>query len=231
MRQWAWVVATLYVVMLAVLTVPAILLAFMPEVRLAAAVQTYSAWGYWAWLVVMFIAQLALLSVPVRVASRRPVSRRSLWPAILAAGLMMGLLVAGAGYSLYELSLRNGNARWAAWVSWLPLGIGLLTWAIWAGIFARMGRPENAGRIVSQQSRWLFGGSILELLIAVPAHIVVRQRHDCCAGIMTFLGLATGAAVILFSFGPAVFFLFANRCQRLQPRSNGNSGATPQRDI
>jgi hypothetical protein len=93
----------------------------------------------------------------------------------------------------------------------------LLTWCLWSLIFFRLGRKEKAGDFIQRQSRTLLRGSILELLVAVPTHIVARQRDYCCAGFMTFIGLAMGISVMLFSFGPAVFFLFVARWRRLHP--------------
>jgi len=40
---------------------------------------------------------------------------------------------------------------------------------------------------------------------------------------MTFIGLTMGVSVMLFSFGPAVFFLYADRWKKLHPKSNGIS--------
>jgi len=60
----------------------------------------------------------------------------------------------------------------------------------------------------------LLRGSILELLVAVPSHIIVRQRNECCAPIVTFWGIVTGISVMLLSFGPGVLFLFAARVRR-----------------
>jgi hypothetical protein len=71
---------------------------------------------------------------------------------------------------------------------------------------------------------WLLRGSILELLVAVPAHVIVRQREDCCAPAATFWGLATGLTVMLMSFGPGVFFLFAARMRRLKPKAQARAG-------
>jgi len=101
------------------------------------------------------------------------------------------------------------------------LGVMTLTWCLWSLIFFRLGRKENPSDFISRQSRTLLKGSILELLIAVPTHIAVRQRNECCAGILTFIGLATGISVMLFSFGPAVFFLFVARWRRLHPEAAG----------
>jgi hypothetical protein len=70
---------------------------------------------------------------------------------------------------------------------------------------------------MSRITRFLIAGSILELLIAVPAHIIARCKDYCCAGFLSFIGLACGTAVMLFAFGPAVFMLLARRVQSLKP--------------
>jgi hypothetical protein len=98
-----------------------------------------------------------------------------------------------------------------------------LTWCLWSLIFFRMSRKESAPDFVSRQSRTLFKGSVLELLVAVPTHIAVRHRHECCGGIFTFFGLSMGISVMLFAFGPAVFFLFVARWRRLHPELSESS--------
>src|SRR5277367_857992 len=82
MKNWALMVAALYLLILVVLTVPAIMLAFGPSTGLnglKTAASAYLDLQYWVWLMVMFAGQLALLSIPVRVASLRPVSRGPVW--------------------------------------------------------------------------------------------------------------------------------------------------------
>lgn len=219
MKRWAILVAGLYVLILVALTVPAILLAFAPKMSAQEAAKSYEAWPYWVWLVVMVVSQLALLTVPVRVASRRPMTRGALWPTILAAGLMIGALAAGAVYSIAEFILRDKGPE--SWIGWGGLAVGLVTWGVWAVIFRRARRAEVPSDVVTRQCRLLLKGSVLELLIAVPTHIVARYRDYCCAGFMTFFGLTMGAAVMLFAYGPAVFYLFAERWNRLHPRSSG----------
>ena len=61
--------------------------------------------------------------------------------------------------------------------------------------------------------KWLLRGTILELLIAVPSHIIVRHRDFCCAHGITAAGIATGLAVMLISFGPGIYYLYAERIQ------------------
>ena len=52
---------------------------------------------------------------------------------------------------------------------------------------------------------------MLQLLIAVLCHIIVRQRGDCSAPFVTGFGIATGIAVMLMTFGPSVIFLYQKR--------------------
>jgi hypothetical protein len=101
MKRWALVVVGLYLLILVVLTVPVVLLAFAPQASTKDIVEGYCYLPYWLWVGVMVLGQAALLVVPVRVATKRPVARRSLlWP-IVTAGLMIGSLAVGAMYSLY----------------------------------------------------------------------------------------------------------------------------------
>jgi hypothetical protein len=214
MKSWALAVAGLYVLILAVLTVPAIILAGLPKVKPGEAVEVFIHWQFWLWLAVMALGQLALLLVPVRVASRRPVTKSALWPALLACGLMAGGLVTGAAYSILEFLGRDQIKP--DWLVLLPIGLGIWMWGLWAVIFNDVGTGEPRS-YVARQCELLFKGSILELLVAVPTHIVARYRDYCCAGFMTFVGLTMGISVMLFSFGPAVFFLYMARWQRMHP--------------
>jgi hypothetical protein len=223
MKRWAILVAGLYFLILAALTVPVCRLAF-PSTKFADVIEAYSAWGYWVWLLVMFLGQAALLAVPVRIASRRPIARRSLLPTILASGLMLGVLAFGAMCALYEFAFTFESDPGVSG-SWCAVGIVLLTWCLWSLIFMRQGRACEPKDLVSRQCRSLFKGSVLELLVAIPTHIVARHRDQCCAGCMTFVGLVAGLSVMLFSFGPAVFFLFAARWRKLHPEGGRQEAA------
>ena len=220
MKRWALLVAILYGAILCLLLPPTYHLAFASQPRSAYHGIFFQQW--WLLLGVMALAQVALLAVPVRVASRRPVTRRPLAMTIGAAVLMMSALVVGAFCSIYEFGFHEAGGYWTIWTA---LGLGLGAWCIWGWIFFRFSRRLEAADFVSRICRWLFTGSILELLIAVPTHIVARYRDYCCAGVMTFIGLTMGTSVMLFSFGPGVFFLFAARWRRLHPgATNGGSG-------
>ena len=214
MKRWAILVAALYGLIIVALTAPVITVS-LKDMSLKESAEVFGAWQYWTWLGVMVLAQIALLAVPVQFASRRPVTQGSLVPTVLASALMMGGLVAGAVCALHEFA--TGSVETPEHDGWCILAIMALTWCLWSLIFHRMGKQEDAENFVSRQSRTLLKGSILELLVAVPTHIIVRHRSECCAGFMTFIGLTMGISVMLFSFGPAVFFLFVARWRRLHP--------------
>ncbi|MDD5454234.1 MAG: hypothetical protein PHW62_01885, partial [Candidatus Ratteibacteria bacterium] len=82
---------------------------------------------------------------------------------------------------------------------------------LWGFIFYRSYSASDSNKFTTVVARWLLKGSILELLVAIPSHIISRHREECCAPPITFLGIITGLAVALLSFGPGVFFLFAKR--------------------
>ena len=95
----------------------------------------------------------------------------------------------------------------------------LVFWSVWAIIFRRATKSDEPDALLKRITRWLLRGSILELLVAVPSHIIVRRREDCCAPAGTFWGIATGVSIMLLCFGPGVFFLFVERFKRLQPKA------------
>lgn len=210
MKKWSIIVAGLYGLIFVVLFVTLAWIAFQPA---PFEVSVLMAWQVWAVTGVMILSQFALLQLPVEVASRRPVTRRSLWTTVIAAGLMMGLLVFGAIASILEFLLKSNESPG----DMLVLAIGPVSWLFWALYFHRSAKGAPPEQSVKKMQRFLWTGSILELLIAIPTHIVARNRDYCCAGILTFVGLTCGFSVMLFAFGPAIYFLFAERWQRLHP--------------
>jgi len=94
----------------------------------------------------------------------------------------------------------------------------LIFWVVWAATFRRLAASDEPDALVNRATRWMLRGSILELLVAVPSHVIVRRREDCCAPAGTFWGIATGISVMLLCFGPGVFYLFVERFERLKPK-------------
>ncbi len=111
------------------------------------------------------------------------------------------------------------NLQDSNWQSILSIFVPVLIfWLMWAIIFRRATKSDDPDALLKRATRWLLRGSILELIIAVPSHVIVRRRDDCCAPAGTFWGIATGISVMLLCFGPGVYFLFVEKFQRLQPK-------------
>ncbi len=222
MRRWAFIIVFLYGVILLLATLPIMYFAFIgseTKINIKDAVAS----GYvWAVFAISLLCQTALLLVPVRIADKRPVSRSSIITSIIGAGLMAGVLIAGIVVSVGETIMRNAIDDYMWWIAFTGL---LLMWVLWGFIFWRWSKTLEPKALVERQSRVLYRGSILELLIAIPAHIIARHRDYCCAGMSTFAGIVFGISVMLFSFGPGVFFLYSERWKNSQLKhlsSNGN---------
>jgi hypothetical protein len=215
MKKWPFVVAGLYGLTFVLLMGPFAWIAFSDRENAKASemLGAVVTWQIWAIALVMIIAQFALLRIPVGVASKRPVTQRSVWSTLLSTAFMMGLLALGAGVCIHETLTRLNDDNGIP----LSIALGLVSWLFWALYFHRITSLNTPEEKVSRLRRYLWTGSILELLVAIPTHIVARQRDYCCAGMLTFVGLTCGLSVMLFAFGPAVYFLFVARWKRLNP--------------
>jgi hypothetical protein len=160
-------------------------------------------------IAVLMVGQTSLIFIPVRVSSRRPFTRRSLWFPLIGSGLMAGILVLGAGLAIWEWLDSKSDA------AVLLIGVSLLSWAAWSIIFWRMSATRDPASLASRLHRYLLAGSVLELLIAVPTHVIVRRRTECCAGIATGIGICAGVAIMLLSFGPSIGFLYYRRWKQV----------------
>lgn len=192
----------------------------------------YEEWGYWLWLALLVGGQALLLLLPINIAEKRTSARRNLKVPVIVSAFFLGLLVLAGALSLisaiygdnvpafynFGYDLRGQDTAIGDFLT------GLLTllvfWLVWMVAFRRIAAQDDPNSLVKRATRWLLRGSILELLVAVPSHVIVRRRDDCCAPIVTFWGIVTGISVMLLCFGPGVFFLFVERFQRLRPRES-----------
>ena len=238
MKRWAVLTVLLYALALMALTVPVLLVAFggwaKSGIGLQNALRTYLNWGYWLWLAVLLAGQDCLLLLPINISERRFPARRSLKTPITVgafssanlafAGILSILFAAFADKTgdYLDLSYPAGKS---------PSGLVLLQFSPWLffsgwsgqSFSAHFAGSDDPDSLLKRTTRWLLCGSILELLVAVPSHIIVRRREDCCAPAGTFWGIATGISIMLLCFGPGVFFLFVERFKRLQPKPQSDN--------
>jgi hypothetical protein len=253
MKRWAILTVVLYALALIVLTLPVTLLVFADwgknnmNIGCQEVLKYYSHWGYWLWLGILVAGQALLLLLPINIAERRLPARRPLKiPVIVTAFFLANLCLAGIfsilcaiftddAFNLFTFVDRIVNlfrqppsypeTTWGGIVSIII--VTAFFWIVWAIIFRRATKADEPGALLKRTTRWLLRGSILELIIAVPSHVIVRRRDDCCAPLGTFWGIATGISVMLLCFGPGVFFLFVERMQKLKPKENSTS--TPEK--
>lgn len=252
MKRWALLTVGLYMLILLALAGPVFCLSMADDIsgiwsilskvydiRLGISATSMSKSDRWIgfvcspyiWAGVMGLAQAALLAVPVRFASRKPVTTRWLiWPALAALAMLL-LLTAAMLLGAVETADNTPSLSDPTVMIAVACGVGAV-WSIWAFLFAFYTIRGGRANFMTRLTRSLVAGSILELLVAVPAHVLARTRNYCCAGFGTFWGIAAGVSVMLFAFGPAVFVLFARRYGDLRrpPKAPVTGGLeTPQR--
>lgn len=225
MKRWALLFVVLYMLLLIPAFTLTALFAFAPETFDSIPDGMVKMWStedpfwplLWGSIILMGLLQAALLVVPVKVLSRRPVTKRTiLWP-IVATLVASGALIATAMMAVHEFLANVKDMSTGNWV--VGFGIVGLIWMIWTFVFGFYVGKKEPSNIMGVVAKALLAGSIMELLIAVPAHVYVRWKHECCAGFYTMWGLAAGIAVMLLAFGPAAFVLFVKRCKSIQTPS------------
>jgi len=216
MKRWALLTVLLYAVGVGVLALP--LFGFFSHSDVLA--------FFFVWFVpILILIQAILLLVPVAVAQDRPVKRRSIVVSAAIGAIPMAVMAAcffmGVFLMVWGEKTENTPQHYLNPILAVPI-----FWLVWGILFYRGFSSADPRSFVSMLNGWLLRGSILELLVAIPSHIISRHRHECCAPPISLIAIATGLSVALMSFGPAVFFLFAKRIrdkQGKQPPAVANS--------
>ena len=167
------------------------------------------------WIAVMIGGQALLLFLSVDTSFRRHRPRAHIGISITVTTFMVTLLCLMAVTSIVTVdTIDNMDKIAAGW--WFVL------WGLWVIVFFvyRRGYSDKVERIMS----WLIKGSVLELLIVVPCHVLIRQRGECSAPIVSGAGIATGIAVMLMAFGPSVYFLYKKQLDEYEQRRLSNAG-------
>lgn len=200
---WVWVVVGIYLaILLGIATLPE-LAAW--DASSGDKTRTFITTGIT--VSIFFALGWSLIAVPVRARRNRPLSRRSVWIPLIGSILLFGALCAAAGFAALELLHPGSNSS----VPWLLFTGAGLVWMGWTIFFAFLARSLDPLSLNTRLYKSLFVGSVLELLVAVPMHLVVRRRSECCAGIVTGMAICVGALVAILALGPGVFFLYRRR--------------------
>ncbi len=214
MRHWGILVTCVYAVVLAGLLVP--LFFRLGGINNVSARFLLEMLPYWLpYAAILIAGQAALLFISVDTGWRRIRPRlRAEYSAVLA-GVLTAFLVFALAWSL-AASVFGDDAIPDSEI--VVVGIWLGLWLAWTVIF-RLYYQNRNGTFAATMS-WILRGSVLELLVAVPCHIIVRNRGDCSAPAATSFGIVTGIAIMLMCFGPGVLALYRRRLEQY-PRQRG----------
>jgi len=92
-------------------------------------------------------------------------------------------------------------------------------WTFWGVVFYRHMRGRDRLTALQKVFRWLFAGTIIEMVFAVPAHVLILRARgtDCYCERGTWTGVAFGCTAALWLFGPGVvLLLWRERARREQ---------------
>ena len=234
MKRCALTVLGLYALFLIVIIGPlAFLLSELPSLN-TSAWKIYIALPFWIILAVMVLAQWLLIRTPVEPPQGRPHKRANVIIPIVTSGFLASILLAGLYFSMHFIVFGEGDKvpeigqKVKAMISddalqflnthggLLFWGSLLMMWIVWSVVFSFVDYRKEPQTALARQCQLLIAGSLLELLVAVPSHVIIRMRHYCCAGIFTFLAIAFGIAIMAIAFGPSILALFIARWKRLK---------------
>jgi hypothetical protein len=212
MRKWGIIVTAFYVLVLAFLLLPVLILLATGEPSAlshlgATEAHNLGDWTTWALILVIASGQALLLFLSVETTRKRLKPRTHLLTTTILTAFFLGILSCAAILSVV-VAFQGDNSSIGTmefFASW-----GFL-WIFWSVVFYVYGRGSSDW--VTRATSWLLRGSVLELLVAVPSHVIVRRRNDCSAPMATGFGIVTGIAIMLLSFGPSVLFLFKKRME------------------
>ena len=216
MRRWGFVISVVYAIIVLALLLPlAVLLGgehgLLDESYYSDVAGAYSAWEMWLLIGILIIGQVSLLFVSVDTSQRRLKPRASVWFSAAITGLLFTFLTVGIGASI---AVAIWSDHFFDMVEHVFLWVVIGLWAAWGIVFYFYRRDEV--QAITRVVGWLLRGSVLELLIAVPCHVIVRRRNDCSAPVATSFGITTGIAIMLLSFGPSVLLLYKKRMDVLR---------------
>ena len=214
MNKWGWIISLFFAISVLALLVPAGLVLASSSTPTAADFKgLYQASGTWICAGVVILGQILLLWLRVDTTQKRLKPRTHILVSAVTTALLMAILTADIVFAV------GAGVRGDKFLDFLPdsavvdmLIVFGIPWLIWAVLFYRFWR--DSGDPVTRAVTWLFRGSVLELLIAIPAHVIVRRRHDCSAPVATSFGITTGIAIMLISFGPSVLLLYKKRLDK-----------------
>jgi hypothetical protein len=137
----------------------------------------------------------------------KPIKRRRLLLPTIAASLMIAILAGALSMSLAEFFIVDTHNR----AENISCGGFLVSWLGWGILFYVYTRKKERFQVMRRLATAVFSGSLIELLAAVPLHLVVSRRPGCFVGLSTMMGIIAGIYVMFWAFGPGIALLFIKK--------------------
>jgi hypothetical protein len=223
MRKWGIVVTLVYTAIVIGLLLPSAILltgdvALVSKRFLNDWANAYSAWSVWMLAGIFVLSQALLLFLSVDTSCKRLKPKTHIAGTTTVTALLFALLTFAAVLSVDAAAKGPISDALDSWAQAFAV-CGAL-WVIWGIVFLLYLRGSSAA--TDRAMKWLLRGSVLELLIVVPSHVIVRRRDDCCAPVLTSFGIVTGIAIMLLSFGPGVLLLYKKRIDAYHDREKSS---------
>ena len=138
----------------------------------------------------------------------------AVFPAIIG-GLALAVLSGGFLVGLSEL-IRFHTSDGLYYI----FAILIVSWLLWTIIFIFRYREADPDSIPGKILKIALLGSVLEMVLLAPMHIITSARGHCFAGLLTALGLLAGLCIALWSFGPGIFLLFLRHYKKQKAKHN-----------
>jgi hypothetical protein len=152
-------------------------------------------------------------------AATRPV--RLVWSmligALCASAMLMAVLFATGGVAHDLFGMRPGPFESDA-AGWTVLGLFLLNWGLATPLLlAFTDRSPTRDDHLARVATWLFAGTVIEVLAAIPLDLLARRNEDCWCSRGTLWTIAVAVTVGTILFGPVVFLVLLVRRRRRWP--------------
>ena len=218
-KNFKWIFLSLY----AVIVVGLLSLSFFKhKFELPFWIPTFSGlqgrlWATLAVLIATFLSQYLFIFGAGTINLCKPVKKQRLIIPIAIAGFMLSVLGISFIIPLIELFNIDISNWWTGGtdtlVCYTILGISWLVWGVY--FFIKL-RNTSRYKATASLLSLVAVSNILQLLVSLIAHYIVRRRGECLAGIFTSIGIIGGIIVMVWSFGPAILFLFLREKYKLE---------------
>jgi len=180
----------------------------------------YSLEGKLLWtllvLAITVVSQVIFVLVPGTTNLSRPIRRGKLVVPVIIASLMMTVLIGAIIISIVGLLDVQGE-DWFVYLFWIVIG---LTWIVWGIFFFIRYKDTGCYKTLKKLISTIIAGSLIELLIAIPSHLIVTRRGGWFVDLLTACGVTGGIAVMLWAFGPGIILLFLYERYRKELQQN-----------